>query len=277
MLSPLDEWLEHAKAQKHGALPQHAQILKTLIEEKIKPEDAARQLVDDTSSSRDSADTAYRVWNIVFHTAINLPSSIDAIVDLTLAIYNIDSGSQSYNALSQHLWSHCQDVYSCYQTYRTLASSTSSNALTNAQRWINFTIFSAKLVGQSENGMFVKELGAHAFFDLRNALEMTLESYAKKHLRHNSIVTAEQAMKTDIVAAAQWAIHAGDKLLHLDNEVFGDCWSKGLSAKTELWCGESGFSKARWELWAHRSEELAKEDWMSEEGRETARKAAVLM
>ncbi|KAG9854462.1 purine and uridine phosphorylase, partial [Aureobasidium melanogenum] len=210
---PLDQWLEHVKAQKHGALPQHTQILKTVIEDSISPEDAAQQLIDDVSSSRDAADTAYRLWNLLFHTSANLPSHITAIVNLTLAIYNVPLSPQTPNTLTYNLWTNWQDVYSYYHTYRTLASPASRNTLTNADRWINFTIFSATLLNRSDNEMFVKEIGIHGFFVLRDALEMTLETYAKKNLMHNSVVTAEQAMETDVVAAAQWVMFAGDKLL----------------------------------------------------------------
>ncbi|KAG9757778.1 purine and uridine phosphorylase, partial [Aureobasidium melanogenum] len=235
MQSPLDQWLEHAVAQEHGALPQHTQILKTVIQDKISPENAAKELVDNTSSSRDKQDTAYRLWNLLFHTAANLPSHIKAIVDLVLAIYNVPPSPQTPNALSYHLWTKWQDMYSYYHTYRTLASRAAPNTLTNADRWINFTVFSATLLNQNDNEMFVKEIGIHAFFDLRNALEMTLETHAEKTLRQNSIVTAKQALEIDVVAAAQWVLYADDKLLRLDNAVNGEKWSRGLSKETELW------------------------------------------
>ncbi|KAH0344627.1 hypothetical protein KCU83_g8171, partial [Aureobasidium melanogenum] len=89
MWSPLDQWIEHSVAQKHGALPQHTQILKALVEDNIKSDDAAKQLIDDTSSSRDVTDVAYRLWNLLFHTAANLPSHINTIVNLILDIYNV--------------------------------------------------------------------------------------------------------------------------------------------------------------------------------------------
>lgn len=274
MQSPLDQWLEHTIAQKHGALPQHTQILKAVIEDSISLVDTAQQLIDDTSSSRNREDTAYRLWNLLFHTAANLPSHINAIVNLTLAIYNTPPSPQTSNSLTYNLWTNWQDIYSYYHTYRTLASPGSPNTLTNANRWINFTVFSATLLKQSDSEMFVKEIGIHGVFVLEDALEMTLETHAEKTLLHNSIVTAEQAMETDVVAVAQWVIHAGDKLLGLDNAGFGGSWSRGLSKETELWDGEPGFSKGRWELWAQRFEERGNEEWMSEERRETAREAA---
>ncbi|KAH0402552.1 purine and uridine phosphorylase, partial [Aureobasidium melanogenum] len=235
MRLPLDQWLEHAVAQEHGALPQHTQILKTVIQDKISPENAAKELVDNTSSSRDEEDTAYRLWNLLFHTAANLPSHITAIVDLTLAIYDVPPSPQVPNALSYNLWTSWQDIYSYYHTYRTLASPASADTLTNADRWINFTCFSATLLNQSNNEMFVREIGINAFFDLRNALEMTLETHAGKTLLQNSAVTAEQVMEIDAVAAAKWVLSAGDKPVHLDNEMFGEKWRRELSQETELW------------------------------------------
>ena len=122
--------------------------------------------------------------------------------------------------------------------------------------------------------MFKREIGIHAFFDLRNALETTLETYANKTVSHNSIVTAEQAMEIGIVAAAQWVIYAGNKLFHLDNVGLGDHWSRGLNKETELWDGETGFSKARWKVWARRFGERANEEWVCEDGSRVAKEAA---
>ncbi|KAG9517617.1 hypothetical protein KCV07_g6007, partial [Aureobasidium melanogenum] len=163
MRLPLDQWLGQSVASKHGALLRHTKILKTVIEDNITPEDAAKELVDNTSSSRDEQDTAYRLWNLLFHTAANLPSYNNAIVDLTLAIYNVPPSPQAPNALSYHLWTNWQDIYSYYHTYRTLASPASADTITNADRWINFTIFSAILLKQSDIEIFVTEIGIHAF------------------------------------------------------------------------------------------------------------------
>lgn len=61
MRLPLDQWLEQSVDSKHGALLRYTKFLKTLIEDNIKPNDAAKELVDSTSSSRDKPDTAYRL------------------------------------------------------------------------------------------------------------------------------------------------------------------------------------------------------------------------
>lgn len=61
MVLPLDQWLDHSKAQKHGALLQHTQILEPLFEGQISPEDAAKEVLNDIASNRDAADTAYRL------------------------------------------------------------------------------------------------------------------------------------------------------------------------------------------------------------------------
>lgn len=136
------------------------------------------------------------------------------------------------------------------------------------------TVFSAILVNQSKKGMFVREIGIHAFFHLRDAVESTLKTYAKSKLLHNSIVTAEQAMETDVVAAAQWVICAGERLIQFDNAVFGQKWSRGLEKETKLWNGEPGFSKAGWDFWAKQFEGGANEEWVSEEVSRVAQNAA---
>ncbi|KAH0364250.1 hypothetical protein KCU65_g6884, partial [Aureobasidium melanogenum] len=67
MPTPLDQWFEHCETQNHGTLPQHTQILKTLVEDQISPHAAAKKLIDNTSSNQNPADVAYRLWNLLFH------------------------------------------------------------------------------------------------------------------------------------------------------------------------------------------------------------------
>ncbi|CAD0085700.1 unnamed protein product [Aureobasidium vineae] len=202
MSSSLDQWLRHCRAGIWRALSQHTQILKNPLENKTSIEDAANQFINTASSSSDSPETAWRFWNLLFHTAANMPASINSLVDLTLVIYNLPLGPQTPNVLSYHLWACWQDSHSYYYTYRTLATPPSPTNLSGANLWINFTIFSATLVQRSGNDMFLKESGSSAFLDTRDALEYSLESHAKS-LLFNSIVTVEQPLQTDTIAAAQ--------------------------------------------------------------------------
>ena len=118
--------------------------------------------------------------------------------------------------------------------------------------------------------MAMREIGITAFFDLRNALETTLETRAR-NLSKNAVVTADQSLQTDIICAAQWILHAGFELMHLENDFFGDAWTKGLSKTTELWDGEPGFSRNRWKFWAKRFGESAIDGEAREVGEEAAR------
>jgi hypothetical protein len=272
MLSSLDQWLEHEGVQRWGALEQHSQVLKKLIQNQTSPQDAAKELVDTASLSPDPSDTAYRLWNLLFHAAASLPACIDHSVQLTLAIRRVPPSPESPNTLSYTLWSHWQDTHSYYYTWRTLRASSSPDNVTGAQRWINFTALSAVLV-QHGDEMAMQQIGINGFFDIRDALETIVETRAM-NLPTNTIVTPEQSLEIDTVAAAQWVIYAGTKLLHLDNDFFGNARNKGLSKKTDLWEGEPGFSQARWKFWADRFDKRVTENPSSEEAIEATKQAA---
>jgi len=254
MYSHLDQWLQREGIARWGIVEPHTNVLKTLFLDKTTAQKAAKELVDTATLSPDPSDTAYRLWNLLFHTAASFPAHIDHIVLLTLAIRKVHPSPKSPNTLSYSLWSHWQDTHSYYYTWRTLKSS-SPGSLTGAEQWINFTTFSAELIHHGDE-MALREIGITAFFDLRDALETTVETRARD-LSKNAVVTADQSLQTDIIAAAQWILHAGFQLLHLENDLFGDAWTKGLSKKTELWDGEPGFSRARWKFWAERFGESA--------------------
>jgi len=256
MSSQLDQWLQREGVPRWGILEPHTKVLKTLLHDKTTAQNAAKVLVDTATLSPDPSDTAYRLWNLLFHTAASFPTYIDHIVSLTLAIRKEHPSPKSPNTLSYSLWSHWQDIHSYYYTWRTLQSS-SPGSLTGAEQWINFTTFSAKVLHHGDE-MAMREIGITAFFDLRDALETTFETRARD-LSKNAVVTADRSLQTDTIAAAQWILYAGFQLMHLQNDLFGDSWTKGLSKKTEFWDGEPGFSRARWKFWAERFGESAKD------------------
>jgi hypothetical protein len=275
MSSPLDEWLEREGVERWGVLKQHTKVLKKLIQGRTSPLDAAKELVNTATSSFEPSDTAYRLWNLLYHAAASSPTHIDLIVQLTLAIRRVPPSPDSPNKLCYTIWSHWQDTHSYYYTWRTLTPFLSSNSLTGAEQWINFTTFSAKLV-QHGDEMAMRQIGITALFDLRDALETTIETRTKD-LPHNAIVTPGQSLETDTVAAAQWIVHAGTKLLPVQNDFFGDGWTKGLSKKTELWDGEPGFSQARWKFWAQRLDESVTETQTNKDANEAIRNAACVI
>jgi hypothetical protein len=275
MSSPLDQWIEREGIHRWGVLEQHTRVLKTCLDGTISPSDAAKELVDTAASSSDPSDTAYRLWNLLFHAVASLPAYIDHMVQLILAIRRVSPSPESPNSLSYTLWSHWQDTHSFYYTWRTLRPFSSPDNLTGAEQWINFAMFSAKLV-QYDDEMAMRQIGIAAFFDLRDALETTLET-RRGDLPKNAIVTPEQSSETDIITAAQWVIHASPRILHLHNAFFGEGWIKGLSKKTEFWDGEPGFSPARWKFWAGRFEERAIGDQTSKDARKAAKKAACVI
>ncbi|THW24998.1 hypothetical protein D6D23_04757 [Aureobasidium pullulans] len=274
----LNAWFESEKTGQWGASPVHTNTLDVLFYRKISAEHAAERLLSDVNLRDSTQENAWGFWNLLFHAAASLPDHVDVLVQLILAIRQAEASPEGPNKLTQSLWSSWDDAHSFYYTWRTLDSSKSdlsSDNLTGADRWINFTSFSAKLVQQGDE-MFMRECGIQAFFDMRDALETTLCSHANTLLPH-STTSAEECLTTDIEAAACWIIHGGSKLQSVSNESFGSGWSRGLSRKTEFWDGEPGFSTDRWHFWAQRLETLAKEEFMSERAKEPVTKAVKLI
>ena len=123
MSTYLDQWVQREGVERWGVLKQHTQILETLLQNTISPQDAAKELVDIAALGSGPSDSAYRLWNLLYHVASSFPTYIDHIVQLTLAIYKVSSSSASPNTHSYSLWSHWQDTHSYYYTWRALKPS----------------------------------------------------------------------------------------------------------------------------------------------------------
>ncbi|THY25863.1 hypothetical protein D6D01_04826 [Aureobasidium pullulans] len=274
----LNAWFESENTGQWAASPVHTNTLDALFHRKISAEHAAERLVGSVDLRNSTQDGAWRFWNLLFHAAASLPDHVDVLVQFILAIRQVEASPEGLNKLTQFLWSSWGDAHSFYYTWRTLDSSKSDlspDNLTGADRWINFTSFSAKLV-QHGDEMFMRECGIQAFFDIRDALETTLIIHANTLLAH-SITSAEESLSTDIEAAVYWIIHASSRLQSVSNESFESGWSRGLSKKTEFWDGEPGFSTDRWMFWMQRFETLAKENFMSERAQKPVTKAVKLI
>lgn len=144
--------------------------------------------------------------------------------------------------------------------------------ITNAERYRNFTVFSATLARKFDDR---GNLRIQAFFDIRDALEMSVESL-EKDLPQNSLLSANQVKAIDIEVAALWVVHGGESILTLRNEHFGGDCERGFATETDLWSGEPGFSEERWQLWEGelRQAALSEDD---QRRRELALKAAAMI
>jgi hypothetical protein len=96
-------------------------------------------------------------------------------------------------------------------------------------------------------------------------------------LEKKAVKDAQLEMR--IPAAAPWFIFASKAILQhgkgmatLWGEIGTDWWRDSI-----LWKGKSGFNRERWASWKERLEVFSKREQLSDETRESARKAVVAM
>ena len=144
--------------------------------------------------------------------------------------------------------------------------------ITPPQQWINFNSFNAGLVAANLGDVDL----AWALFTLRDALEVRPENVKSRILDPNSGKPI-YIYSIDVTAAAQWFIHAAKIIYHADNSMIHDHWKHALADETELWKGEFGFSRGRWDLWKAQLQAVKRVVGVSEEAEEAAIRALANM
>ena len=145
-------------------------------------------------------------------------------------------------------------------------------AITPPQKWINFNAFSALLTAANLGGVAL----AWALFTLRDALEVQPET-PKSRIEAPTHGKRVYVYSIDITAAAQWLIHAAKTIFHADNGMIDDHWKSALADETELWKGEFGFSRGRWDLWKAQLQAVERVVGVSDEAKEAAVRALANM
>jgi hypothetical protein len=87
----------------------------------------------------------------------------------------------------------------------------------------------------------------------------------------------EGSWEGHVLAAAEIAEIAGEKIRHWDFEFESGPFIGDMGAGGPLWNGKHGFCKERWELWQRRFLELSAEPLLSDKAREKARMAGETM
>lgn len=187
--------------------------------------------------------------------------SHDLLVQLLQHIHNLPEKDK---ALDNDLWANWRDMHSTCHTQKFYGDDNLSRGHfpLGAQRAINFTAFSAKLLA---NNIGVTQLGIFAFIDTRDALDMD-DRWFEKSLEEmastdpsKSFITPQMLRQIDVEIAAQWFRHGGDILFALHNGHFDDTWKNALGMHTDMWKVSPGFSRQRWELWLERFESFGVE------------------
>ena len=106
-----------------------------------------------------------------------------------------------------------------------------------------------------------------ALWTMRDALEYPLP-YTMDRSQHRRSICS-------IPAAVRLVEVAGQLIARWDRQFKQD--SRSAPGGGPLWKGKHGFCKERWQFWQRRFVELSTEDWLEEESRSGARKAADVM
>jgi hypothetical protein len=131
----------------------------------------------------------------------------------------------------------------------------SSPSVNLSQKWANHNAFTAACMSARVMGM------EKSYWDL-GLITGALENKSK---------TVPQ-LEMDVAAAAQWFLHAGSEIWRTKAD-YGAVYGQD----SELWKGKPGFSKERWNIWKERLATLEKDERLSDDTREAARKAVVAM
>lgn len=107
-----------------------------------------------------ASDPAWRLLNLIFDAAAELPQYTDTLVLLVLAIRELPPSPQKANRVTSNLWSDWRDRHDALWSRRFLAehAKVDQDGPDEWEKWINFVVFSARLVRDGDEG-FSKECG----------------------------------------------------------------------------------------------------------------------
>ena len=127
----------------------------------------------------------------------------------------------------------------------------------SAQKWINLNSFAARILGHG-----LEHWDSYAIWELRAALEEPTK--------------AKSIMNCEVAAAAEWILHAEERLTGMFHEDVGPV----VARETEpgaLYQGKAGLCRARWAFWKMRFAEIGNSKQVDEDVGEVALRAAQKM
>ncbi|KAJ0384844.1 hypothetical protein COL922a_007511 [Colletotrichum nupharicola] len=183
-----------------------------------------------------SAEVLASLWGLFISLAQQTPSGNIAMLDLVVLLDHLALSPKTAATV-------VVDGVEQISRLHGLAPYVSDDVPSTLTRWINLNAFAALL--WSYNLVDGRD---HAVQQLRSAFED----------RRSSDVGDRDAADTRVVAAAQWAVHACQRLYHLSVTSSGE---EATGTKAKLWRpgarfkGRAGFSFQRWEFWQAAFEE----------------------
>lgn len=280
----MDEWLDKQREGEWGALQEHTEILKSLFRGKISTDTAAKEVVQSVNGKTKPSDAAYQFSQLVLNAATDFQATQEPIVALLRDIHQVDSTPNEVLAdfnmyLREILDSlEAERYFSEPESEHKLETSAGSQAVTPGDRWVNYNGFYASLVFQAG---FASIGAVFGFFRLRDLLEYNSDTHEQRRqamIKPTPMrpftgppISKEKQLEYDVMAAVSWVSPA---LYDMQNTDFGHGWARGIAVPTDLWSGEPGLSKGRWQLWKECLKRIAERDDLRESVREAAANAA---
>lgn len=282
----MDEWLDKQREGEWGALQEHTEILKSLFRGKISTDTAAKEVVQSVKNSTKPTDADYQFTQLVLDAAAEFQATQKPIIALLRDIHQVDSTPNEVMVSFNMYLREKRDAlegeryFSEPESGHRLETSAGPQAVvTPGDRWVNYNGFWARLSFHA--GLTFFKGAVFGFFCLRELLEYNSDTREQKYqveikpvpMRpfRGPPISMEKLIEYDVMAAVPWVSPA---LYDMKNSDFGDGWQRGFAVKTDLWSGEPGLSKGRWQLWKEGLERIAERDDLGESVREAAANAA---
>jgi hypothetical protein len=204
----------------------------------------------------------FNLWYSVLHTAKKIPWRDTVAQDKLLAVVRALATQWETRVLpmigitTRETWN---DSPGCGAGY----------SVPEIHAWTNVNYFVARLTATE-----LADFWLFAIWAMRPALEETPELSIADPVEVSELMVLD----ANIPAAAVWAIVLGKKLcdreedLTPESENYGDPAGGG-----DLWKGKSEFSKARYEFWLKRFQELGKDERLSQETKDIIKEVVSAM
>jgi hypothetical protein len=87
--SNMEEWLDNQTHGEEGALPEHTDLRKRLIQDKVSPETAAKEIVESITRKKNLSEVAHRFIQLVSNAVAESENVLEAILNLLMKIRNM--------------------------------------------------------------------------------------------------------------------------------------------------------------------------------------------
>lgn len=257
-------WFEAKCAVRFGALPSHARPIHELFTGAKSSSVAAEQLA--SSNLKHHGDTDWRLWQLIFDAAEELPQHHGAIIDLVLAL-QMEHDTQRPDDAGLKAWmksfgGNYRDRLDLLWAWRRGGWKKEPAPIVSdpRERLANFIVWSACLLESAFRQRF--QMKALAWCDVAKVLEAEPESY-------------DGELWLDVGVVAQWILHAPS--LRTTEGEEPKRGAEFLHAQNGLWKGCAGFTQKRWNFWKSRFDDFVQAGILHGETVEAVKAAVATM